>query len=67
MDLLTAIQYIEGEEEACSEDECLEAWQWLIDEGHVWKLQGFYGRTAVNLIEAGLCTQAEPKQPDSIR
>lgn len=26
-----------------------------IDKGWVWKLQGFYGRTAAALIEAGLC------------
>ena len=26
-----------------------------IDKGWVWKLQGFYGRTAKALIDAGLC------------
>lgn len=28
-----------------------------IDRGWVWQLQGFYGRTANNLIDAGLCTR----------
>lgn len=26
-----------------------------IDKGWVWQLQGFYGRTARQLIDAGLC------------
>ena len=30
--------------------------QYLIDEGHAWNLQGFYGRTAEELIESGYCT-----------
>jgi len=53
MDLKTAIHIIEVDEGA-SEEEELAAWQWLLDEGHVWRLQGRYGRTAVQLIEAGV-------------
>lgn len=33
----------------------LEAWQFLIDRGIVWQLQGSYGRRARRLIEAGEC------------
>lgn len=49
-----ACMIIEGVFEA-DEDTVLEAWQSLIDSGVVWTLQGFYGRTAQNLIEQGLC------------
>lgn len=36
-------------------DEQVAGFQQLIDSGIVWKLQGFYGRTAQSLIDAGLC------------
>ena len=37
------------------EDDIIEAFQFLIDSGDAWKLQGFYGRTAHNLIQQGVC------------
>jgi len=57
-DSLEAITIIE-EEPNSSEERQLAAWQYLLDTGLVWQLQGFYGRTATRMIEAGLLT---PKQ-----
>ena len=37
------------------EQEYIEAWQHLIDTGLAWTLQGWFGRTAIALIEAGVC------------
>ena len=34
-----------------------EAWQMLIDTGIAWQLQGWFGRTATALIQAGECTR----------
>jgi hypothetical protein len=39
-----------------AEDEVVEFFQELIDTGMAWKLQGFYGRTATQLIDAGYCS-----------
>jgi len=58
LDLHTAINICEGLEADRSESEVIAAWQYLIDQGIVWKLQGFYCRTARNLINAGVCRLA---------
>ena len=39
------------------QDEVVELFQDGINNGWVWKLQGFYGRTAMALIQSGLCHQ----------
>jgi hypothetical protein len=54
MDTFTACMICEGEQEA-TPDETIAAWQFLIDTGVVWQLQGFYGRTAHDLIRDGTC------------
>ena len=43
----------EGFVETDSEEKYIEAWQQLLDTGLVWSLQGWFGRTAVSMIEAG--------------
>lgn len=58
MDNFTATMIAEGFEEADSEEQYLEAWQHLINTGLCWSLQGFFGRTAAALIEAGHCHPA---------
>lgn len=55
MNTFDAIEIIEGLIEA-DEYEILDAWQYLIDTGVVWQLQGYYGRTAHRLIDEGLCS-----------
>ena len=41
--------FIEG-----TEEEVLDAWKYLIDTGLCWKLQGWFGRTARDLISQGI-------------
>ena len=48
-------QIIAYEQGDLSEEEAIELFQALIDNGMAWQLQGSYGRTAVALIEAGHC------------
>ena len=59
MDTYQAVSIIEGfSGEDHTEEEILQAWQALIDSGLVWRLQGFYGRTAQYLLDNGICEQA---------
>lgn len=51
-----AVGIAEGFIEAESEEQVIEAWQYLIDSGLAWKLQGWFGRTANQLIEEGICS-----------
>ena len=53
MNALEAIGIAEGFVETDSEERYVEAWQYLLDTGLVWSLQGWFGRTAVSMIEAG--------------
>ena len=49
---------IKYESDEMSQEEVIEFFQELIDSGAAWKLQGHYGRTALRLIEFGLCKPA---------
>jgi len=46
------IAYENGE---MTDEEIVELFQELIDEGTVWHLQGSYGRLASDLIDMGMC------------
>ena len=50
-----AVGIAEGFEEYDNEEQLIKAWQHLIDTGMAWTLQGWFGRTAMNLIENGVC------------
>jgi len=57
MDSYNAVGIAEGFVEADSEEQVLEAWQYLVDTGLAWKLQGWFGRTAQQLINQGYINQ----------
>jgi hypothetical protein len=49
-----AVGIAEGFIEARDEDQVIEAWQYLVNTGLAWQLQGWFGRTAQSLIEQGI-------------
>ena len=53
MDTYTAVGIAEGFIGATTEDQEIQAWQYLVDTGLAWQLQGWFGRTAAALIEQG--------------
>jgi hypothetical protein len=40
-----------------NEETVIRAWQYLIDTGLAWQLQGSFGRGAMAMIEAGHCQE----------
>ena len=56
MTLYLACARAEGfcEGEGATEEEQIEAWQYLHDTGKAYTLQGWYGRTATNLLAEGI-------------
>lgn len=67
MDTYTACSIVEGfDGEEHTQDEIIKAWQSLIDSGVVWGLQGWYGRSASDLIRQGLCRPKGGRTKDGI-
>ena len=60
-----AVSIAEGFEAAESDEQLIDAWQYLVDSGLAWKLQGWFGRTASDMIEQGILryTPARKKVP----
>lgn len=59
MNTYRAVALAEGFEDG-SEEEVIAAWQLLIDTGLAWRLQGWFGRTASQLIGQGICQEPDP-------
>jgi hypothetical protein len=51
--MLNVDKIIDYENNMLTEDETVELFQELVDNGMAWTLQGHYGRTARDLIESG--------------
>ena len=56
-DLTTRI--IEFETGEATEEQVIELFQYLVDTGLAWSLQGTYGRTAEALLEAGVISRKD--------
>ena len=65
---MEAIGIAEGLIKNDSEEKYIEAWQFLLDTGMVWSLQGWFGRTAVAMIEAGqlVVKEADENEPAEV-
>jgi len=57
MDTFTAVGLAEGFIEADDEQQIIDAWQTLHDTGLAYRLQGWFGRTAQDLIAQGIISE----------
>jgi hypothetical protein len=60
MDIVSQITAYETGE--LTDTEAVDLFQELVNSGLAWKMQGFYGRTAMGLIDAGLVTLPPSKE-----
>ena len=54
MNMYDAVMNVENGD--CDEETYIASMQNLINTGIVWRLQGFFGRRAVEMIQDGTCT-----------
>ena len=54
--LLDAVLIAEGVQEPTPDMSYVDAWQYLVDTGECWKLQGWFGRAAMHMISDGTLT-----------
>jgi hypothetical protein len=57
-----AVMICEGAQEPESEEQLLEAWQLLVDTGLAFRLQGWFGRRAAEMIRAGVLQPPRSKR-----
>ena len=62
MDSYRATGLAEGWIPTDDEDEIIEAWQYLHDTGLAYQLQGWFGRTAQDLLNNGIITNNNEKR-----
>ena len=62
---IEAIIYIENSENNYEDSKLVNAWQMLINTRICWKLQGWYERTAIWLIDEGICKLANQKTQEN--
>lgn len=61
---MTDIDYTTLWEEDAPEDAQIKTYQQLINNGQAWRLEGHIGKTANDLIEAGICVLGEEGHKD---
>ena len=57
-----AVGIAEGFIKCDDEKKIIEAWQYLIDTGLAFKLQGWFSRIAIDLIEQGICQKKQASE-----
>lgn len=57
------IYYLEGDYGLTPEQE-IQVWQYNVDNGMVWKLQGWYGRNASDMLNAGVLKYPKKRTHD---
>ena len=62
--LYNATMIAEGAMDETNDMSYVQAWQYLLDSGAVWKLQGFYQRAVTRMISDGTLIPPCPEEED---